>query len=373
LSFQASRRSSTLQNVPFGSNLFGVECPILQSGMGGIAGSQLAAAVSNAGGVGILAGHGISANELRVEISRLRDQTSKPFGVNLILAQDLIHPNTPDPETAGIVNRVLNPLRAAIGLEPKHGLPNEPDAEIFEKIEVILEARVPIFSIGLGNPGPDLVTRCHGNEITVIAMASTLKDAITLEASGVDAVVVQGAEAGGHRSHFEKPADASHGLVGSMVLIPEVVDSIRTPVIAAGGITDGRGLVASLALGAHAAMIGTRFVATIESLATAAYKQAILAGASNETTITDFASGRYARLLKNTFTEATKDSAALPFGWQGSATAELFERSRQLEDQEHMALWAGQSAGRVTQILPAAEVVRQIVQEAEAVLKKISL
>ncbi len=341
--------------------------------MGGIAGSSLAAAVSNAGGLGILAGHGITADELRDEIARLRECTSKPFGVNLILAQDLIRPIPPSHESVGRVNEVLNPLRSAIGLEPKQGPPNEPETEILEKIEVILEDQVPIFSIGLGNPGPDLVERCHRNEITVIAMASTLTDAVALEASGVDAVVVQGAEAGGHRSHFEKPADASPGLVGSMVIIPEVVDAIRIPVIAAGGITDGRGLVASLALGAQAAMIGTRFVATIESLATAAYKQAILAGASDETIISDFASGRFARLLKNTFTEATKDSAPLPFGWQGSATADLFERSRQLEDPEHMALWAGQSAGRVTQILPAAEVVRQIIQEAEAIVKKISL
>ncbi len=352
---------------------FGIRYPILQSGMGGVAGPELAAAVSNAGGLGILAGHGVEPNEFEEGLAALRKLTDRPFGVNLILSADLIEPFDPSPETAEIVNSRLNPLRKEVGLAAKSGLPAEPSRKVWEKLEILIAARVPVLSIGLGNPGGELVERCHQKGIKVIAMVATLEDALAVEAAGVDAIVAQGSEAGGHRSHFAKPDDPGFGLVGSMVLIPEISRAVSIPVIAAGGITDGRGLVAAVALGAHGVMMGTRFLATRESMANPAYKRAVMDAKGSETTITDAASGRYARVIRNRFTEETQGMPTMPFGWQGSAVSELFERSRELEDSDHMALWAGQSCGLIDDLPSAGEVVERIMEEARSVVASVRL
>lgn len=353
-------------------DFFGIEYPVIQSGMGGVAGSALALAVSNAGGLGIFAGHGVGPEELEIGLREMAAGAERPYGVNLLLPEDLVRPALPgeiDLGTAEQVNRALNPLRQEVDLEATSGLPKSPARNIEEKLEIVLAAKVPVLSIGLGNPGHALVERCHRQGTKVIAMVATVEDAKAVAETGVDALVVQGAEAGGHRSHFEKPKDAGYSLVGSMVLLPETVDIVRIPVIAAGGITDGRGLVAALALGAQAVMLGTRFLATRESLATDAYKRAVLEGSSGNTTVTDVASGRYARLLRNRFSDNYGDGPVLPFGWQGSATADLFDRARELEDPNHMALWAGQSAGRIADLAGAGEIVHRIIKEAEAVLR----
>lgn len=351
----------------------GIRYPILQSGMGGVAGPELAAAVSNAGGLGILAGHGIEPGELEEGLATLRNLTDRPFGVNLILSADLIDPVDPSLEVAERVNSRLNPLRKEVGLDAKSGLPSDPSRNVLEKLEILIAARIPVLSIGLGNPGGELVGRCHQKGIKVIAMVATLEDALAVEAAGVDAIVAQGSEAGGHRSHFAKPGDPGFGLVSSMVLIPEIARSVSIPVIAAGGITDGRGLVATLALGAQGVMLGTRFLATQESMANPAYKRAVLDATGSETTITDAASGRYARVIRNRFTAETLGMPTMPFGWQGSAVAELFERARELEDSEHMALWAGQSCGLVDDLPSAGDVVEKIMDEARSVAASVRL
>ena len=147
------------------------------------------------------------------------------------------------------------------------------------------------------------MAECHRRDVKVIAMVTTVADAITVEAAGVDAVVAQGAEAGGHRAHFEKPASPERGAVGTLALVPQLVDSLRVPVIAAGGIADGRGLVAALALGATGVLMGTRFVATRESMAFAAFKKALLEESGEDTSITDAFTGRYARVLPTAFVE----------------------------------------------------------------------
>jgi nitronate monooxygenase len=144
----------------------------------------------------------------------------------------------------------LNPFRANLGLPPKaECLTRLPDL-ITESFQVILKERVPVFSVGLGNPGTEMVEACHRYAIKVIAMVTTAEDARAVEATGLDAVVAQGAEAGGHRSHFTKPAARETGTIGTIALVPKVVDAVRIPVIAAGGMADGRGLVGALALGA---------------------------------------------------------------------------------------------------------------------------
>jgi nitronate monooxygenase len=354
-------------------DLLGIEVPILLAGMAGMAGPALVAAVSNAGGLGILGGHNVPPDELRRLIAETRGLTSRPFGINLLLPEDLAAPAPPEEvQDASAVQAILNPMRAEIGLAAKEGLPNPPLADILEKVEVLLESGAAVFSVGLGNPGPELVARCHAKGMRVIAMATNKEDALALEAAGVDAIVAQGGEAGGHRSHFAKPTDAGFGVVGTFVLVPEIVDAVRIPVIASGGIVDGRGVVAALTLGARAAMIGTRFLATQESGAVEVYKRALVAAASGDTTVTDVASGRYARVIRNAFTERYGDAPVLPFGWQGSAVGDLFQGARDVGDADYMGLWAGQGIGLIDDLPSAGELVARLVREAEDVLQRLT-
>ena len=352
-------------------DLLGIELPILQAGMAGVAGPALAAAVSNAGGLGILGGYKTTPDELRQLIAETRRLTDRPFGVNLLLSHDLIQPAE---EIANVdeVQAALNPMRAQLGIPTKSGPPTPPDEQPLEKLEIVLEEKILVLSLGLSDPGPDVVSRCHAQGMRVIAMATRKEDAQTLAASGVDAIVAQGGEGGGHRSHFTKPADAGTGVIGTMVLVPEIVDAVDPPVIAAGGIVDGRGLVAALALGAQAVMIGTRFVATPESEVVASYKQALLAARSDDTTVTDVASGRYARLLRNEITESYGDGPVLPFGWHGNAIADLFQAAREAGDSNYQGLWSGQAAGLINDLTPAAEIVSRIAQQARDILQKLS-
>jgi nitronate monooxygenase len=347
----------------------GIEVPIFQAGMAGFALPELAAAVSNAGGLGILGGHGLDVDDLRSAIAEVRRLTNRPFGVNLILPEDLRRPAT-EASLRGVadVQAALNPMRRTMGLTTQEGIPPAPAQNLNERIEVVLTERVPAFSIGLGNPEATLVERFHAAGTFVIAMATTKQDAVALADSGVDAIVAQGGEGGGHRSHFVKPATAAYGAVGTMVLVPEIVDSVKVPVIAAGGVVDGRSLVAALALGAQGALIGTRFLATRESAAVEVYKQALLAAESGETALTDVASGRYARVIRNAFSEGYGTGPVLPFGWQGGAVGDLFQGAREAGNAEFMALWAGQGTGRIVDLPGAGELVARIVREAQAVL-----
>jgi nitronate monooxygenase len=215
--------------------------------MAGIVGPDLVATVANAGGLGILAGFLLTVDQLREAIHAIRRQTAKPFGVNLLLPPEV----RPPMRAADLSDQTtLNPFRAHWGLPAKAERPTQLPDLIPESFQVILKERVPVFSVGLGNPGTEMVEACHRHAIKVIAMVTTAEDARSAEASGLDAVVTQGAEAGGHRSHFTKPAAGEIGTVGTVALMPEMVDAVRIPVIAAGGMADGRGLIGALALGA---------------------------------------------------------------------------------------------------------------------------
>lgn len=354
-------------------DLLGIEYPILQSGMNAVAGPDLALAVSNSGGLGILAGLLLTAEQMRQAIRQIRAGTSKPFGVNLLLPSDLRPPAASDgiaDDTVQAVQAALNPMRKDLGLPPASGRPSTPPDLIPEAFQVILDERVPVFSIGLGNPGSEMVAECHRRGIKVIAMVTTVDDARAVEATGLDAVVVQGGEAGGHRSHFEKPHSPEVGAVGTLTLVPQVVDAVRIPVIAAGGIADGRGVVAAVALGASGVLMGTRFVATRESLAPEMYKKTLLERSADETTVTDVFSGRYARALKNAFTERYTNSGApvLPFLWQYLAATDIHRAATTQANPDYIPMWAGQSVGLIHNMPSVVEVMERIIQEARSLL-----
>ncbi len=354
-------------------DLLGIDYPILQSGMGSVAGPELAAAVSNAGGLGILAGFLLTADQLREAIRTLRRETDKPFGVNLLLPPEVRPPirtaDLPD-RTVQAVQTALNPIRAHVGLPPKFERPAQLPDLIPESFQVMLEERVPVFSVGLGNPGVEMVEACHRDGIKVMAMITTVEDARAVEATGLDAVVAQGAEAGGHRSHFAKPASREAGIVGTVALVPEVVDAVRIPVIAAGGIADGRGLVSALALGASGILMGTRFVATRESMAPEMHKKALLERSANATTLTDVLSGRFARALRNAFTDAYAHTEApvLPFPWHYVNANDIYREATAQGNPDYVPLWGGQSIGVIRDLPGAAEVVETIIREARALL-----
>lgn len=354
-------------------DLLGIDYPILQSGMGGVAGPDLAAAVSNAGGLGIIAGLLLTADQLREAIRRIRSQTDKPFGVNLLLPPELRCPVPTEalPEqTAHAVQDVLNPMRSTLGLPASTTRPPTVPALIPEAFQVILDERVSVFSVGLGNPGADMVAECHRRDIKVIAMVTTVQDARAVEASGLDAVVAQGVEAGGHRSHFEKPLSSDRADVGLVVLVPEVVDAVRIPVIAAGGIVDGRGLVTALALGASGVLMGSRFLVTRESMAPEVHKKAMLERTADTTVITDAFSGRFARALRNAFTDQYARSGApvMPFPAQYLASADIRQEATTQGHSEYLPLWSGQSVGLIHDLPGASEVIEVTVQEARQVL-----
>ncbi len=354
-------------------DLLGIEYPVIQSGMGRVAGPDLVAEVSRAGGLGILAGLNVPPEELRSRIRQVRELTDRPFGVNLWLHTELRPPADPatiSDDRLAAVHSVLNGFRAQLGLPARAERPGAVPDIISAQLEVILEERPPVFSIGLGDPGPDLVARCRAQGIKVVAMVATVEDARAVAASGVDAIVAQGSEAGGHRSTWVKRPSADAASVGTMALVPQIVDAVRVPVVAAGGISDGRGLVAALALGAVGILLGTRFVATRESMAPEFWKKSLLEREGDDTTVTDAFSGLWLRTLRNTYTAEYQASGApvLPPLLQTRAAQDVVEEARRRGEGEYFPMLAGQGVGLVRDLPGAGEVVETIVREARIVL-----
>ena len=342
--------------------------------MGGVAGPELAAEVSRAGGLGVLAGLNLPPDDLRAQIRRIRALTDAPFGVNLWLHPDLAPPLDPArlPERdVAAVNAALNPVRRSLGLPESDARPVQRANDIAAKIDVLIEERVPVWSIGLGLPAADAVMRCHDAGVRVMAMIANADDARAAAGVGVDIIVAQGAEAGGHRSVWRDGARAD---IGTFALIPEVVDAVDVPVIAAGGIADGRGLVAARALGAAGVLLGTRFVATRESMAPDAWKQAIIRAAGDQTVVTRAFTGLPARVLRNRFAEdyAAADAPVLPGLLQSALAQPIYAAAKRADHADAFPLYAGQSAGIIRDLPGAGEVVHAIVEEARAVLRNLT-
>jgi nitronate monooxygenase len=355
-------------------DLLGIEYPIVQSGMGAIAGPELVAEVCRAGGLGILAGLNVPPDDLRKMIRRVRELTDRPFGVNLWLHRDLRPPIDPAgiPEaTLRGAQEMLNRFRQRLGIPTTTSRPARAPDLLDATIQVVLEERPPVFSAALGRLDHRLSESCRRRGIKLVAMVSTVADARVAVAEGADVIVAQGGEAGGHRSIDGKPSAADSTTVGTIALLPQVVDAVRVPVVAAGGIADGRGLVAALALGASGILLGTRFVATRESLAPELYKKRVLESESDATTVTDVLSGLWARALANRFTREYTEAGApvLPPLVQRSAANDVYIAALKQGDAEYYPMMAGQSVGLIRDLPGAAEVVQAIVREARAVLQ----
>ncbi|HTO14048.1 MAG TPA: nitronate monooxygenase family protein [Candidatus Binatia bacterium] len=354
-------------------DLLGITHPIVQSGMGGVAGPELVAEVSRAGGLGIIAALHLDPDQVREAIRRVRAVTDRPFGVNQFMPDALRPPADPatiPADTVAEVQSTLNGFRARLGLPAATARPPAVPDLIDAAFEVIVEERVPVWSIGLGRPSAEQVRRAHARSIKVMAMVTTVEDARTVAQAGVDVVVAQGGEAGGHRSTWTKRRSAEEACVGTLALVPQVADAVRVPVVAAGGIADGRGLVAALALGAAGVLLGTRFVATRESTAPEFQKKTLLERESDATVVTDAVTGLWARYLRNTYTTEYGASGApvFPALLQQRAAQDIFGHGAKQSDPAWYPMATGQSVGLIRDLPGAGEVVETIARDARAIL-----
>jgi nitronate monooxygenase len=341
------------------TELFAIRHPVLQAPMAGAATPELAAAVSGAGGLGALGSAVLSPDELRGQAEAVRTATEAPFNVNFFCHS----PPELTAELAGRAQQRVAPLYAA------NGLGEPPDPTIWPihfdqaRLEATLEIRPAVVSFHFGLPAVSAVGAIRDAGARVIATATTVAEAVRLEELGADAVIAQGAEAGGHRGSFLVPGD--DGPIGTLALVPQVVDAVEVPVIAAGGIADGRGLAAALVLGAGAAQIGTAFLACPEARIHPAHREALRKAAPEATTITRAFTGRPARAVRNQLSEALGDDEVLPFPAQGSLTRPLAEGGS--DPSELLPMWLGQAAP-LTSERPAAELLEWMVEGAERAL-----
>jgi nitronate monooxygenase len=310
-------------------HLLGIRYPIIQAPMaGGWTTPELVAAVSNAGGFGVLAGARVSPETLRVDIQATKALTNRPFGVNFLLAPP--EPGNRDVET-------VQPCRLDGRISRFHPRRCRSSSRSSSR------RGVSVLSTALGDPG-DLIERTHARGMLVISMVTTVEEAVRVAERGADVVVAQGAEAGGHRSTFELGSGGEVPLVGTMALVPQVVDAVDVPVVAAGGISDGRGLLAVLALGAAGALMGTRFLLARESGAHPAYRKRLLDATEEDTLVTRAFTGRPARGLRNRFVEEYLSDGPEPLAWplQSVAAGDIYGASQAADNEALSLLLAGQ-------------------------------
>lgn len=342
-----------------------IEHPVVQAPMaGGATTPELIAAVSDAGGLGSLGAGYTAPGALRETISRIRSLTDRPFAVNLFVPESF----EADKELVEHANKLMQPYREDLGIQAPAGITSYA-LSFEEQLAVVLEERVPVFSFTFGVPEEERISELKRAGITVFGTATTVREALALEGAGVDAVVGQGAEAGGHRGTFL--GGHAEALVGTMALIPQLVDALSVPVIASGGIMDGRGLAAALMLGAEAVQMGTAFLTTQESGAHPEYKKAILGATEEDTAVTRAFSGKPARGIKNRFLQEMDEHGEHlpPYPVQNAWTKDIRSAAQEQDRPELMSLWAGQ-APRLGRQQPAAELVERVVAEANAALQR---
>lgn len=312
------------------TEILDIEHPVMLAGMGGVSYHQLAAAVSEAGGFGCLGASTMGDGTMVEEIAAVRSLTDRPFGVDLLTAA-----------------------------------PQDMPA----KVQAIIDGGATVFVAGLGVPR-EVIDQCHEQDVVVVNMCGRVHHAVTAVEAGCDLVVAQGTEAGGHT-----------GQVATMALVPQIVDAVgdQVPVVAAGGIFDGRGLAAALTLGAAGVWIGTRFIATPEARAVPGYKDRLIAGSEDGTMITRAYTGKTCRVVRTSYAEEFELSGVRPEPFPGQVIRSMTDGVNHLGgdeatpdvDPEREFMPAGQAMGAIDALVPAGDLVRSIVAEAEAILSRL--
>lgn len=348
------------------TELLGTRYPIVQAPMaGGFTTPELVAAVSNAGGLGSLGAAILSPEELRDAIAAIRRLTDQPFGVNLFAP---LPPPEVDAEAIAAMQAVLAPFRAELGLPEVPPLPPAPLPGLVEgQLAVVAEERVPVFSFTFGTLSLEAVREAGS---VILGTATTVAEAVELERLGVDAIVAQSGEAGGHRGTFL--GSFEDAVVGGVALVPRIADRVSVPVLLAGGIMDGRGIAAALALGAEGVQLGTAFLGCPEAGSTA-LQRSTLAGAADRTLVTRAYSGRQARLVRTRLVDAIEDAGVdpLPFPLQAMLVAELRAAALEADRQDLLFVLAGQGSAAIRE-LPAAELVATLVRETEDAIRRLA-
>ncbi|MED1602498.1 nitronate monooxygenase [Alkalihalophilus marmarensis] len=352
-------------------NTFNVRYPIFQAPMaGGITTTELVCEAANHGCLGMIAAGYLTPEALAQQIDEVKKGTKHSFGVNLFVPSAF----RTSQQEINLAKQYLEPFHQQLEVQKREV--NLPDYHQMmgvynEHIEIIIKKNVKICSFTFGLPTNEMVQRLKRENIILIATATTVKEAIAAEKAGMDAVVVQGSEAGGHRGHFMDGVEESS--IGLMSLLPQVVDQVSIPVIAAGGIMDGRGLAAALCLGAEAVQMGTAFLTCAESGAPDTHKEAIMSAGEDEVILTKSFSGKWARGISNTFTqEMKKYQDNLPsFPVQNSLTQPMRKAASQMKNKEYMSLWSGQSP-RLTKNTTVKTLIELTIQEAREVVSNIN-
>ncbi len=336
----------------------GLEHAVIQAPMGGGPSTpELVAAVSNAGGLGSLGAAYLTPDQITEAIRQIRARTGKPFNVNLFVGAYEVRTHI-DP---GPMLALLAEIHEAYGL-PSPVPPVLPPDPFAEQLDAVLDARPAVFSFTFGIPDGDAMARLSARGIASLGTATTVEEARMLAEAGVNAIVAQGAEAGAHRGTFLGPFEAA--MIPTLNLVRGIAASVWVPVVASGGLMDGRDIAEAMGLGASAAQLGTAFLTCPESGAPEAHKRAILAAREDTTVITRAFSGRPARGLANTFIAKLrgKEHMILPYPLQNALTRAMRTAAAKRGDDGCLSLWAGQGVARA-RALPAGELVKRLVEE----------
>jgi len=338
------------------TDLLGIDLPIIQAPMAGVQGGALAAAVSNAGALGSLPCAMLDVDAMRGELAKIKAQTGKPFNVNFFCHT----PPAADPKREAAWQAALSPFYKKYGIDPA-SIPAGPGRIPFsaETADALSEFKPAVVSFHFGLPSKELLARVRAWGSKVLSSATTVEEALWLEARGVDAVIAQGLEAGGHRGIFL--SDDLSTQVGTFALLPQIVRAVKLPVIAAGGIADAQGIVAAMALGAAGVQIGTAYLLCPEATTSAVHRAALKSEAARHTALTNLFTGRPARgIVNRVMKELGPISDAAPaFPLATSAIAPLRARAESEGSGDFSPLWCGQNAGGCREI-PAARLTREL-------------
>ena len=345
--------------------LLGIEYPILQGPFGGnLSTIELTATVSNAGGLGGYGAYTLTPREIEEVDKKIRTATNKPYNINLWVSDtDASADAAYDKQYEG-AKALFKPYFDELGI-PVPASPSPFASRFANQVDVLLHLRPPVFSFVFGIPPADVLEQCRKKGIRTVGAATTLDEAIALEAAEVDLIIASGFEGGGHRPSFLAPAESS--VTGTFVLVQQIRDKIKTPIIAAGGIADGKGVAAALALGASAVQIGTAFLACDESNATGIHRLLLFSDESRYTTLTRAYTGRLGRGLPSRIAKEAlgKEQQYLPFPLQSHFMSSLRKAAIEQEKWDMVLFWGGQIAP-ILRHTKAEELLHAIVDETTA-------
>lgn len=344
------------------SEILGIQYPVLQGPFGGnLSSVELVSIVSNAGGLGGYGAYTLSPEEIIKVNQEIKSSTNKPYNINLWVSDTDTVDGTVSDVQFNKAERLFKPYFDELGI----ALPEKPapfKTRFENQVEVVLHQKPPVFSFMFGVPSADILEQCHRLGMITIGAATTLDEAITLESAGVDLIIASGFEAGGHRPSFLRSAESS--TTGTFVLLQLIKEKVKTPIIAAGGIANGKGVAAAMMLGADAAQIGTAFLATNESNATAIHKEMLFSDGAKYTTLSRAFTGRLGRGITSRIAKDLihKEKDFLPFPLQTQFMSHLRKAAIEQEKWDMILFWGGQIAP-ILKHKKAGDLMKSILEE----------